>query len=115
MDIVTRKTETERKQNKKSFDFAHLIRSVPLLCWDHRDKGGCQTTIRFSISGRQRLCVWYSTHTHTHTRTDHSDVSAISSQSADCGTGLARIKDVRNKADWTLQNRETYRKMCIDT
>lgn len=89
--------ETEQKQ--------HLIRSVPLQCWDHKDKTGCQTAGRSdSLHLRHRGSVSGPAQTHAHS--DHSDISGISSQAADCGMRSAGWNnDGGNKASQMLKNR----------
>lgn len=68
----------KRREQKQAFDFARLIRSVPLRVRDHKDKRGCQTAGRSdSIFLGHRDSVWY------------SDVSSVSSQCAERRMRLA--------------------------
>lgn len=78
--------ETKQSEQKQTYDFAHFIRSVPVLRWDRRDKRGCQTAeLSDSLFLGDRDSVFGAAQTNTHT--DQSDVSSITSQPADCGMG----------------------------
>ena len=70
-------SENERKwEQTQASEFAHLIRSAPLLCRDCRDKRRCQTwryqILYFQDTETDSVFATEHIHTHTHTHTHWS-------------------------------------------
>lgn len=78
-----RRTDTERKPNKSCHLVLYISSDLFLVCVGTAETREAVRQLSDSLFLGDRDSVFDPAHTQTHTHSDHSDISSISSQSAD--------------------------------